>query len=360
MTVPFSLAYPTYEEPRSEGPSDSQWNLLGWVEREKIDDCDSAAWAEMTKHGMGVLSSTPPLHWRLGARADVSLPTLPATRWPAVRPLMLLQFSAFRFSVGTEGLSGAGVSPSDLQWNTGACSWCIFQYPASTAAGTPRSWLPCFPSSSASRCEHFPRCTCGRSCPFFPLLLGSSSGSFLEQYPLAVCLEPLILLGSVCSGQLGWPPTPQNAMFLNQTLVWPCLPPPAQYQCPDPFFFQLPRLRITCLLSYPCMLSLYPPSFCWLLILLSLQRPLLVPKLPLVNISPCSLWSLLSHFLPPHLPSKLPNPLSFHTHLFLLKCLRVICRYHSPMYLYLYMYINTYVFIECVCKYIHLYFLRTY
>ena len=43
MTVPFSLAYPTYEEPRSEGPSDSQWNLLGWVEREKIDDCDSAA-----------------------------------------------------------------------------------------------------------------------------------------------------------------------------------------------------------------------------------------------------------------------------------------------------------------------------
>lgn len=126
----------------------------------------------MTKHGMGVLSSTPPLHWRLGARADVSLPTLPATRWPAVRPLMFLQFSAFRFSVGTEGLSGAGVSPSDLQWNTGACSWCIFQYPASTAAGTPRSWLPCFPSSSASRCEHFPRCTCGRSCPFFSPSLG--------------------------------------------------------------------------------------------------------------------------------------------------------------------------------------------
>ena len=43
MTVPFSLAYPTYEEPGSEGPSDSQWNLLGWAEREKIDDCDSAA-----------------------------------------------------------------------------------------------------------------------------------------------------------------------------------------------------------------------------------------------------------------------------------------------------------------------------
>ena len=54
---------------------------------------------------------------------------------------------------------------------------------------------------------------------FSPILLGSSSGSFLEQYPLAVCLEPLILLGSVCSGQLGWLPTPQNAVFLKQTLV---------------------------------------------------------------------------------------------------------------------------------------------
>ena len=181
---------------------------------------------------------------------------------------------------------------AELRPSSSVCLWasrpsqhpCLcpppFHLPFPTGAKVPPSLPPLPPDANTFQgaCVVTPAL-------FSPSLLGSSSGSFLEQYPLAVCLEPLILLGSVCSGQLGWLPTPQNAVFLKQTLVWPCLPPPAQYQCPDPFFFQLPRLRITCSLSYPFMLSLYPPSFCWLL-LLSLQRPLLVPKLPLVNISP--------------------------------------------------------------------------
>ena len=243
---PFLLCQPTRSPYRKDflTPSGICWS--GWREKRErtghqVDGCDSAAW------GRGYHTRDRSSEWHPASALAAeckgrSLTSHTACHAPtsATASSMLLQVSAFPFPVGTDGLSGTGVSPSDLQWNIGAYLWRIFQHPASIAAGTAPGmvllpFLLCLQMRTLSNMHVW------SLLPFFffSLLLGSSSGSFLEQYPLAVflvCLEPLIFPCSVCSGQLGWPSTPQNLVFLNQILVWPCLPPAAQYQCPDAFF----------------------------------------------------------------------------------------------------------------------------
>lgn len=160
----------------------------------------------MTKHGMGVLSSTPPLHWQLGARAEVSPPTLPATRWPPVRPLarsyssplsvfLWEQMDSVGLGCRPQTSSGTlehvrGVSPSILH--------ALQQGPL--APGFPASLPPLPPDANA-----FQGARVVAPALFSPpLLLGSSSGSFLEQHPLAVFLEPLILLVIRLSALVSW------------------------------------------------------------------------------------------------------------------------------------------------------------
>lgn len=130
--------------------------------------------AGVTKHGIGILSGTPLLHWQLGARAEVSLPTLPATHWPPLRPLACSYSSLLSLSLWEQMDSvGLGCRPqtsSGTLEHVRGVSSSILQ---ASQQGPLPAWS-CFPSSSAFRCEHFPTCTCGCSCPFsfFPFSWG--------------------------------------------------------------------------------------------------------------------------------------------------------------------------------------------
>lgn len=156
----------------------------------------------MTKHGMGVLSSTPPLHWQLGARAEVSPPSLPATRWPPVRPLARSYSSPLSVflweQMDSMGLGCRPQTPSGTLEHVRGASPSILRalQQGPLAPGFPASLPPLPPDANAFQgaCVVAPAL-------FSPSSLGVLICSFLEQHPLAVCLEPLILLGSVCSGQ---------------------------------------------------------------------------------------------------------------------------------------------------------------
>lgn len=274
----------------------------------------------MTKHGMGVLSSTPPLHWQLGARAEVSPPTLPATRWPPVRPLarsyssplsvfLWEQMDSVGLGCRPQTSSGTlehvrGVSPSILH--------ALQQGPL--APGFPASLPPLPPDANAFQGARVvapalfsPPFSWGPhlvlSWSSTPLLFFSSPSSFWS----SVCLHWSAGLAAHSAERGVSEPNPRLTMPASTS------PIPVSW----PIFFPVVQTQNYLFALLSCMLSLYPPSFYWLLILLSLQRPVLVPKLPLVNIFPPltleSAFSLSSS--PPSFQPPQPSP-STHTYFF--------------------------------------------
>lgn len=145
----------------------------------------------MTKHGMGVLSSTPPLHWQLGARAEVSPPSLPATRWPPVRPLARSYSSPLSVflweQMDSMGLGRRPQTPSGTLEHVRGVSPSILRalQQGPLAPGFPAS-LPALPPDANA----FQGACVVAPALFPPLLLGSSSVLSWSSTPLLFVSSP--------------------------------------------------------------------------------------------------------------------------------------------------------------------------